>query len=61
MSTVTTAGWARAALTSTEMILAWASGLRKIAPCSMPGIEMSSTYRPCPRMNRASSLRGSEP
>jgi hypothetical protein len=57
----TTAGWALAAEASTEMILACASGLRKIAPCSMPGSAMSSTNVPWPRMNRASSLRGSDP
>ena len=61
MSTATTIGWARAAVASTETILACASGLRKIAPCSMPGSAMSSMKVPCPLMNRASSLRGSDP
>ena len=41
--TASTRGWARAAATSTETILACASGLRRIAPCSIPGSAMSST------------------
>ena len=35
-------------------------GLRTIAPYSMPGRLMSSTYVPLPRMKRASSLRSLE-
>jgi hypothetical protein len=46
---------------STETILACASGLRKIAPCSMPGSAMSSMKVPCPLRNLGSSLRGSDP
>ena len=37
------------------------SGLRRIAPCSIPGSAMSSTNVPMPRMNRASSLRRTGP
>ena len=43
------------------MILACGSGLRRIAPYSMPGSWMSSTNMPRPRMKRASSLRGTGP
>ena len=39
------------------VIRACASGLRRIAPCSMPGSWMSSVKVPLPRMNRASSRR----
>jgi len=41
-----TFGWAVAAVASTETILACASGLRRTAPCSIPGSEMSSTKVP---------------
>ena len=61
VNTAMTFGWAVAAVASTETILACASGLRSTAPCSIPGREMSSTKVPWPRMNRASSLRGSGP
>ena len=55
--TALTLGWASAARVSIETILACASGLRRIAPCSMPGSWMSSVKLPWPRMKRASSLR----
>ena len=41
--TASTLGCASAAVASTETILACASGLRRIAPCSIPGSAMSST------------------
>ena len=59
--TAPTLGWASAAEASTERILACASGLRRIAPYSMPGSWMSSTNVPWPRMKRASSLRRTGP
>src|SRR5262249_39860268 len=55
--TARTLGCASAALVSMETIRACACGLRSTAPCSIPGSCTSSTYRPRPRMNRASSLR----
>src|ERR1700722_9468985 len=61
VSTATTAGWASAALASTERTRAWARGLRRMAPCSMPGSVMSSTYLPSPLIDRAAYLRGMEP
>src|SRR5262245_13080508 len=42
------------------LMRACANGLRTMAPNSMPGSLMSSTYWPWPRMNLASSLRSSE-
>ena len=59
--TASTLGWASAATVSTERILACASGLRSIAPWSIPGRVTSSTNVPLPRMNLASSLRGTGP
>src|SRR4051812_23302916 len=59
--TAWTFGRASAAEVSMETIRAWASGLRRIAPCSVPGRRMSSTYVPWPRMKRASSLRRRRP
>ena len=41
--TAFTLGWASAALVSMLRMRAWASGLRRIAPWSMPGSTMSST------------------
>jgi hypothetical protein len=40
--TALTFGCASAALVSTERIRAWAYGLRRTAPCSIPGSAMSS-------------------
>src|SRR5580693_9105725 len=59
--TARTRGCASAAAVSTEMIRACASGLRRMAPYSIPGSAMSSVNVPRPRTNRASSLRGSRP
>ena len=44
---------------SIETTLAWASGERTIAAHSIPGSEMSSTYRARPVISRGSSLRRS--
>jgi hypothetical protein len=41
--TALTFGWASAALVSMLRIRAWAYGLRRTAPWSMPGSTMSST------------------
>jgi hypothetical protein len=41
--TALTLGWASAAEVSIEMMRACASGLRRIAPWSMPGSSTSST------------------
>ena len=41
--TALTFGWASAADVSIETIRAWANGLRRMAPCSMPGSCTSST------------------
>ena len=43
VSTSRTPGIFQARLTSIERILAWASGLRRISMCNMPGRTMSST------------------
>jgi hypothetical protein len=61
VSTASTCGCASAAAVSTDTILACGSGLRRTAPCSIPGSSMSSMNWPLPRRNRASSLRGTEP
>ena len=52
-----TPGALRAALTSTEVILACAYGLRRKAMCSMPGSVMLSVQLVWPVISRASSLR----
>jgi len=52
-----TPGRARAALTSTLMIFAWACGLRRKARCSRPGRTMLSVQFVWPVISRASSLR----
>ena len=57
LSTVTTLGEALAASVSTEVMLAWANGLRTIARCSIPGRVMLSVQRVRPVMRRWSSLR----
>ncbi len=57
MTTAATFGCASARDVSIERILACAYGLRRIAPCTIPGSLMSSRYLPWPRMKRASSLR----
>jgi hypothetical protein len=59
--TAFTLGCASAAAASTDRIRACASGLRRIAPCSMPGSCTSSTKVPRPRMKRASSFRRTDP
>jgi hypothetical protein len=41
--TAFTFGWASAADVSMATMRAWAYGLRRIAPCSMPGSRTSST------------------
>src|SRR5215469_2947959 len=61
VNTASTRGWASAATVSIAVILACGTGLRRIAPYSMPGSWMSSTNMPRPRMKRASSLRGTGP
>src|SRR4051812_789594 len=57
LNAVTTPGSRSAALTSTPVIRAWASGLRRIARYSMPGRVMLSVHMVRPVMRRASSLR----
>src|SRR3982751_317794 len=57
LNAVTTPGSRSAALTSTPVIRAWASGLRRIARYSMPGKVMLSVHMVRPVMRRASSLR----
>ena len=52
-----TPGIAFAALTSTEVILACANGLRRKAMCTMPGRMMLSVQLVWPVMSLASSLR----
>src|SRR6266536_316898 len=54
----TTPGSRSAALVSTPVMRAWASGLRRIARCSMPGSVMFSVQVVRPVISRASSLRG---
>ena len=56
-STATTLGEALAASTSTEVIVAWANGLRTMARCSIPGRVMLSVQRVRPVIRRWSSLR----
>ena len=55
--TATTLGEALAAATSTEVMFAWANGLRTIARCSIPGRVMLSVHRVRPVIRRWSSLR----
>ena len=57
VSTATTLGEAFAASTSTEVMVAWAKGLRTIARCSIPGRVMLSVQRVRPVIRRWSSLR----
>src|SRR3954449_988983 len=57
LKAVTTPGSRSAALTSTPVIRAWASGLRRIARYSMPGKVMLSVHMVRPVMRRASSFR----
>ena len=61
MTTAATFGCASARDVSIETMRACAYGLRRIAPCTMPGRRMSSRYVPLPRMKRASSLRFRRP
>ena len=56
-STATMLGEALAASTSTEVIEAWAKGLRTMARCSIPGRVMLSVQRVRPVISRWSSLR----
>src|SRR4051794_15654500 len=57
VKTATTLGAAAAAVTSTPTILAWATGLRTIARCSIPGRTMLSVQVVLPVISRVSSLR----
>src|SRR3954469_2944905 len=61
VTTAWTFGRASAAVVSIESMRACASGLRRIAPWSVPGRRMSSRNVPCPRIKRASSLRRRRP
>jgi hypothetical protein len=61
VTTSLTFGCASAAEVSMFTMRACAIGERRMARCSIPGSCTSSTYWPMPRMNRASSLRRSEP
>src|SRR3712207_2116152 len=56
VKTATTPGLPRAPVTSIERILAWASGLRRSARCSIPGSRISSARSPCPFRGAGSSL-----
>ncbi len=55
--TATTPGWAAASEVSIEEKVAFASGERTIAACSIPCRCMSSVYLPWPLIRGGSSLR----
>jgi hypothetical protein len=57
VNTASTPGSSRAALTSIDVILACAIGLRRIDMCTRPGSVRLSVQRVRPVMSRASSLR----